>query len=337
MIDLRSDTVTKPSPGMLQAMINAETGDDVFREDPTVKELEDDMAGRFGMDAGLFCTSGTMANQVAIKAHTVPGDEIICDEFSHIYNYEGGAPALVSGVSIRAVHGRNGILLPEDIIANIKTTTDWHTITRMVVIENSCNMTGGNYYPLDQVQALSEACRKNGLIFHVDGARIFNALTASGDASGEYGKHTDSISICLSKGLGCPIGSVLVGNKEFIEKARRIRKTLGGGMRQVGILAAAGKYALEHNIPLLKDDHRRAKQLAEKLNSLSYVDHVSDAFTNILIFRLEEHVDAQQFLDHLKARNILAFSVRPQTIRFVLHLDVNDEMTDTVCQALEDF
>lgn len=267
-IDLRSDTVTKPTPAMLQAMVAAAVGDDVFGEDPTVKALEAEMASRFGMEAGLYGVSGTMTNQVAIRTHTVPGDEIICDEFSHIYNYEGGTPAMLSGASIRVVYGRNGILLPEDITRNIKTDTDWHTRTRMVVVENSCNMTGGNYYSLDQIRALSAVCRDKGLIFHVDGARIFNALVASGADASEYGKHVDSISICLSKGLGCPVGSVLVGSSDMIKRARKVRKAIGGGMRQVGVLAAAGLYALEHHVGLLKEDHRRAAALAADRKSV---------------------------------------------------------------------
>ncbi|HRD41075.1 MAG TPA: GntG family PLP-dependent aldolase, partial [Bacteroidia bacterium] len=271
IIDLRSDTVTKPTKAMLEAMMNSPLGDDVFGEDPTVIELEKKAATLFGKEAGLFCPSGTMTNQIAIKVHTQPGDEVLCDVNSHIYNYEGGGISFNSGVQAKLIQGDRGRITAQQIEQNINGDFDWLTRTTLVSLENTVNRAGGSYYTIDMIKPIQKLCADKKLNFHLDGARIFNALTETKENPKDVGSLFDSISICLSKGLGTPAGSVLIGTKEFIKKARRVRKVFGGGMRQAGILAAAGIYALDNNVTRLKEDHIRAKKIEGILKSLPYV------------------------------------------------------------------
>jgi len=332
--DLRSDTVTKPTPEMLRFMFAAETGDDVYEEDPTVNALEQQAAALFGMEAGLFCPSGTMTNQIAIKAHTEPLTEVICDVTAHIYQYEGGGIMFNSGASVALVHGERGKMTPEQVEAHIRPDNIHYPPTRLVALENTCNKGGGSYYTLEEIAAISEVCKRHGIALHLDGARVFNALVASGDDARQYGNYFDSISICLSKGLGSPVGSVLLGSKALITKARRIRKVLGGGMRQAGYLAAAGIYALEHNIERLQEDHRKAKALEEVLLQANYVESVLPVETNIVIFKLNDMYKDADFVAALAEQNIRASSFGPQMIRFVTHLDVNEEMLQHVLQVL---
>jgi threonine aldolase len=334
IIDLRSDTVTKPTPGMLNAMLNAKVGDDVFYEDPTVTALEEKSAKMFGHEAGVFCPSGTMTNQIAIKVHTQPGNELLCDVNSHIYNFEGGGISFNSGVQAKLLQGDRGRISGRQVEENINPSFDWLTKTSLVSIENTANRSGGSYYSFNQMKELSEVCKKNDLKYHLDGARIFNALAETGDSSVETGKLFDSISVCLSKGLGAPAGSVLLGNKEFIQKARRVRKVFGGGMRQAGFLAAAGIYALDNNIERLKEDHIRAKKLASVLKKLSFVESMLPVDTNILIFTLSEKMKSEDLVKKLLENNIKAVTFGKQTLRFVTHLDFTDEMLEKTEKVL---
>lgn len=325
MIDLRSDTVTKPTKGMLQAMHDAPVGDDVFNEDPTVQKLEQKTAELFGMEAGIFCPSGTMTNQVAIKAHTQPLQEIICHRLSHIYNYEGGGIAFNSQLSMRVLESKRGFISAEEVLQNINEDDIHKPITSLVSQENTCNKAGGLVHQLADYKQVRLACAENGLKHHLDGARIFNALTVTDDNSEEYSSAFDSISICLSKGLGAPIGSVLVGDKEFIRLARRIRKVLGGGMRQVGLIAAAGIYALDNHVDRLQQDHEHARILSECLKGQAYIRELYPVETNIVIFKLADDVDEQGFLSYLTNNGIGAITMAPKTIRFVTHLDISGE------------
>ncbi len=337
MINLLSDTVTKPTPGMLKAMWAAEVGDDVFREDPTVNALEAKCAALFGHEAALFCPSGTMANQIALKVHTRPLDEVICDEMSHIYQYEVGGYAFHSGIAVNLLKGENGILSAEMVEAAIKPRYDWLPRSSLVVIENTCNKGGGSIYPLKQIQEIRKVCQKNSLALHLDGARIFNALVETGDSSASIGTEVDSLSICLSKGLGAPIGSVLIGNQAFIAEARRVRKAMGGGMRQAGYLAAAGIYALDNHLERLRDDHAHAWQLADALTELPWVTNIRPVQTNILIFDLVPPQTPVQFLNYLKQNGVIASAFGPQTIRFVTHLDVTRAMVKAVIEILKGY
>jgi threonine aldolase len=335
MIDLRSDTVTKPTKGMLEAMFSAEVGDDVFGEDPAVISLEEKTAKMFGKEAGLFCPSGTMTNQVAIKVHTQPGDEVLCDVTAHIYNFEGGGISFNSGVQAKLLQGDRGRISAQQVRESINPTFDWLTRTSLVSIENTANRAGGSYYSLQQIEELASVCRENNLKFHLDGARIFNALIETGDTALETGKHFDSVSVCLSKGMGAPAGSVLVGSREFIRQARRIRKVFGGGMRQAGYLAAACTYALDHHIERLKDDHARARALGAILASLSYIDNVLPVDTNIIIFTLNEDIKSEDFVKRLAGHGIKAVGFGKQTIRFVTHLDFTDDMLEKTVRVLK--
>jgi threonine aldolase len=324
MIDFRSDTVTKPSAEMLKAMFSAKVGDDVFEEDVEVNKLQKVGADLFGFEEGLFCPSGTMTNQIAIKVHTQPGDELICHRHSHIYNYEGGGIAFNSGVSVRLVEGEDGLLNVSDLLSNINSADIHYPRTTLVVAENSCNRAGGSVYSMQKLIDLGEACKSKNLAFHLDGARIFNALIASGDKAIELGNIFDSISVCLSKGLGCPIGSLLLGNSEFINKAKRIRKVFGGGMRQAGYLAAAGLYALNNNIERLSKDHQRAKILKNSLESLEWVESILPVYTNIIVVKIPILIEVKNVIEQLKRNNILAIQFGSNRIRFVTHLDIND-------------
>ena len=333
MIDLRSDTVTKPSKKMLEAMMNAKVGDDVFGEDPTIKELENKAATMFGMEASLFCTSGTQTNQIAIKVHTIPGDEIICDHTSHIYRFEGGGIGFNSGSSVRLIHGDRGRITANDVLTEINPNDSHYPQTSLVSVENTANKGGGSCYDYDELVKIKQACNEKKLKFHMDGARLFNALIKTGETPLQHGKLFDSISICLSKGLGAPVGSLLLGSKEFIKKAHRIRKIMGGGMRQAGFLAAAGIYALDHNVNRLVEDHQKAKSLENTLSSLSYIENVMPVETNIIIFKLPKEISNVDFLKKFSANNILATGFGPQLIRFVTHLDFTDDML-TVTEAV---
>ena len=316
-------------------MFVAQVGDDVFGDDPTVNALEAKAAAMFGMEAALFCASGTMANQIAIKAHTQPGDEVICHKLSHVYYYEGGGIAMNSGASVCLLEGEQGRITATDVAAHINPPADPHRpLTRLVSVENTMNKGGGSIYDFNELKAIEKVCRENGLKFHLDGARLFNALVETNDTPVDYGKIFDSISICISKGLGAPVGSVLIGNKEFIRKARRIRKVFGGGMRQAGYLAAACIYAIDNHVERLREDHRRAKQLETTLNSLSYIEAVIPVQTNLVFFSLKPSMPVDKFLSNLRKNDIYAMALAPQQVRFVTHLDITDEMMEKVTGVL---
>ena len=334
MIDLRSDTVTRPTPAMLEAMMRAPLGDDVFGDDPSVQHLEEKAADLFGKEAGLFCPSGTMANQIAIKVHTQPGNEVICDQTAHIYNYEGGGVAFNSGCSVRLIAGDRGRFNAEQVRTTLNPDDIHYPLSRLVVIENTSNKGGGSCWDLQEIKAIEGICSKHGLALHLDGARVFNAMRATGLMARDLGRPFHTISLCLSKGLGAPVGSVLLGSREHIRAARRVRKVLGGGMRQAGILAAAGTYALDHHVERLDDDHRRAMKLARALEAHPCVDSVLPPQTNILIFNLRETTSPESFLEALRKQGILAVGFGPRAIRFVTHLDVDDAMAEKVCQVL---
>ncbi len=331
IVDLRSDTVTKPSKEMLDAMFHAEVGDDVFGEDPTVANLESYTATLFGMEAGLFCPSGTMTNQIAIKAQTQPLDEIICDKLSHIYNYETGGWAFHSGVSIRLTDGERGIMTLEQVKKSILPDFDWYPNSKMVCVENTVNKGGGAVYDIEQLKLLSDFCKESNLVFHLDGARIFNALSATGNSPSDLSGLFDSISVCISKGLGAPVGSVLLGSATMIKKARKIRKVMGGGMRQSGFLASACLFALHNNVERLKEDHQRAQRLSDSLGKCKWVKNVLPVETNIVIIEVD---DAALYTQKLAENGIKCSPFSPIHIRFVTHLDFNDAMLEF---ALEKF
>ena len=338
ILDLRSDTLTKPTEGMLNAMMTAEVGDDVFGEDESVNELERKCADIFGMDEALYCPSGTMANQIGMSILTRPYEEVICYHGSHIYRYEGGGLMGNSGVSVRLIDCERGILQPGDIEQNINPDDQHYPTTSVVEIENTVNKGGGAYYSIDQIRSLHKVASENGLKMHLDGARLFNALVAAGDQAADYGKIFDSISICLSKGLGAPVGSVLIFNNELKREARRMRKVFGGAMRQAGFLAAAGIYALDNHIDRLSKDHERAAKLGETLSGLGWVEEVLPVDTNIVIFRLREGLDSGSVADKLESKGIRSVVFGPREIRFVTHLDFNEdhlEKTISVLQKIE--
>lgn len=334
-IDLRSDTVTRPTPGMLKFMFEAKVGDDVFHEDPSINELEKKAAAMFGKEAGIYCPSGTMTNQTAIKVHTQPGDELLCDVTAHVYNYEGGGIAFNSGVQSKLIPGDNGRFTAMQLENALHPYADWLPRTSLVTIENTSNRGGGTYYRLKNVKEISAVCKKNNLSLHLDGARIFNALTESGDSPKDFGKLCDSISVCFSKGLGAPVGSVLLGSTEFIGKARRVRKLLGGGMRQGGYLASACIYALDNNIKRLKEDHQRARRIADILTTKTYVVNMLPVETNIIIFSLDKSMPAEKFTAELKKDNILFSMIGNNALRVVTHLDFDDKMLKAVENSLK--
>ncbi|HAA16970.1 MAG TPA: threonine aldolase [Cytophagales bacterium] len=324
-IDLRSDTVTKPTQAMQKVMWSAEVGDDVFGEDPTVNRLEKLAAEMFGTEAGLFCPSGTMTNQIAIRVQTQPQDEIICDWRSHIYNYEGGGIAANSLCSVKLVDAPRGIMTSELVEDHVRAEDIHHPSTRLVAVENTVNKGGGSCYPLEELQALRSLCDAHKLVYHLDGARLFNALVAKQQSPEIYGPLFDTISICLSKGLGAPVGSVLLGAQDTITRARRVRKVFGGGMRQAGYLAAAGIYALENHMDRLDEDHQRARALGNTLEECSWVHEVLAVDTNIVIAILEDPHTPTQALEDLKKKGILGVPFGKKEIRFVTHLDFSDE------------
>ncbi|HAN65576.1 MAG TPA: GntG family PLP-dependent aldolase [Ferruginibacter sp.] len=327
IIDLRSDTFTKPSPAMLDAMMKAHVGDDVFGEDPTVKALESFMANVFGTDAALFCPSGTMTNQIAIKCHTQPGDEIICDKTSHVYIFEGGGIAFNSGCQVKPIDGERGMIKAEQVQEAINADDVHKAKTALVSLENTANRGGGSCYDFTEFQRINEVCVKNNLKLHLDGARLFNALVAKGENTRQYGKLFDSISICLSKGLGAPVGSVLLGDDAFIRKSKRVRKVFGGGMRQAGYLAAAGLYAMENNIDRLQTDHIHAGQIADALINKDFIGKILPVETNIIIFDvIGERFTAKSFCEKLAEDDILCLPVSSSQVRMVTHLDVTIDM-----------
>lgn len=335
-VNLISDTITRPTPGMLDAMLSAEVGDDVFSEDPTINKLQEFAANLFGKEAALYCPSGTMTNQIAIKTHTQPLDEMICDVDSHVYQYETGGYAFNSGISVNLIQGSYGKITAEQVEAAIKQDYDWLPRTKLVVLENTCNKGGGSYYTLDEIEPIQAICKKHNLALHLDGARLFNALVETKESTQAVGKLFDSISICLSKGLGAPVGSLLIGEKGFIKQSRRFRKVMGGGMRQAGYLAAAGLYALENHVERLKEDNERAKNIGKLLEGMSYVSSVKPVASNIVIFDLAED-SAADFIEKLKQEGIVASAFGPKTVRFVFHLDISESMLEHLEKTLKLF
>ncbi len=335
IIDLRSDTVTRPTPAMCEAMFAAPLGDDVFGDDPTVNALEEKAARLFGMDAALFCASGTMTNQIAIRAYVRPGDEVICDQLSHIYLYEGGGIMANAGASVALLAGERGKLTPNLIADAINNPADPHRpLSRLVSLENTVNKGGGCYYTVSDIQAIRQLTQERGLPLHLDGARLFNALVATGESAAEHGALFDSISICLSKGLGCPVGSLLLGSADFIRQARRYRKLMGGGWRQAGFLAGAGIYALDHHIDRLRDDHSRARQIGTMLQQLSDVVDIYPIETNIVIFRLDDSILAADYVTRLAEKGIRAAPFGKHLVRFVTHLDFTDDHLTELAKRL---
>lgn len=335
MIDLRSDTVTRPTPEMLEAMMTAPVGDDVFGDDPTVNALEEQAATLFGKEAAIFCPSGTMTNQIAIHIHTKHGDQVICEEGSHVYNYEGGGIAANSGATVRLLKGDRGRFTAEQVEAVINGDDAHLPKSSLVCLENTCNRGGGACYDLDQAELICHVAKQNGLKMHLDGARIFNALVARDQHPLVWGSHFDSISICLSKGLGAPVGSLLIGSKTFIHQARRVRKRFGGGMRQAGYLAAAGTYALNNHVDRLAEDHALAQKIADLLKQKSYVEEVFPVETNIVIAKLKEEKPLKAFLAKLHDFDILAIAFGPQMFRMTTHLDLPENTLTDLANALK--
>ena len=327
IIDFRSDTVTKPGPGMLEAMMKAQVGDDVFGEDPAINELEHLAAVMFGMEDGLFCPSGTMTNQIAIKCHTQPGDEVICDESAHVYQYEGGGIAFNSGASVKLLTGDRGRITAEQVRTAINPDDVHRAKTSLVCLENTSNRGGGSCYDFEEIRKIKQVCEEHHLGFHLDGARVWNAIVAKRETTLQYGEVFDSISICLSKSLGCPVGSLLLGKKDLIKKGRRIRKVFGGGMRQAGFMAAAGIYALKNNIDRLATDHAHAKKIAATIAEKSFVKMVLPVETNIIIFELSEN-NAAGIVSRVKEKDILGYAIAPNRVRLVVHLDITEDMIE---------
>lgn len=336
MIDLRSDTVTKPTPEMMDAMMAAEVGDDVFGEDPTINQLQEKAADLFGFEAGLFCPSGTMTNQIAVQVHTKPGDEVICHETSHVYNYEGGGIARNAFSSTKLVRNDRSSMSVAEVNALVNGNFDWLARTSLVVAEDTSNRGGGKCLEFEDLKALSIYCREKKLGFHMDGARIFNAIVKKRHDKRAYGSLFDSLSICLSKGLGTPVGSVLLGSEAFIREARRVRKVMGGGMRQAGFLAAAGIYALDNHVDRLQEDHENAAILAENLNDFKQVTSVIPPETNILIFDVNPDFGAEYFLNHLMEKGLRGVPFGLNRIRLVTHLDANRKDILKAKNILED-
>ncbi|WP_308993573.1 GntG family PLP-dependent aldolase [Mariniflexile litorale] len=334
-IDLRSDTVTKPSKAMLETMMQAKVGDDVFREDETVNQLETRIAKMFGKSSALFFPSGTMANQTALKLHTSPGDQIICDKYAHIYNYESGGASFNSGVSCKLIDGNRGMFTAEQVIDAINPDAYYYSSTRLVEIENTANRGGGSCWDFNEILKIRKVCDENNLGYHLDGARLWNALVEKKQTTEQYGEVFDTISVCLSKGLGCPVGSVLVGDEAIMKNALRIRKVFGGNMRQAGFLAAAGLYALDHNIHRLVDDHKKAKEIGEVLAKLAFIKIVEPIETNIVIFELNNDVNEKEFIQQLTNKNIHIISMGTNKLRIVTHLDYTITMHDKLIKVLQ--
>ncbi len=334
-IDFRSDTFTKPTTGMLNAMMTAEVGDDVFGEDPTINRLEETVADMFGKEAALYCPTGTMSNQIAIKCHTLPGDEIICEKSAHVFSYEGGGMAFNSLCQARTLDGERGRIRAAHVEAVINPDDVHKARTSLVCLENTSNRGGGSCYDFEEIEKIRKVCTQHKLALHLDGARLFNALVAKNETPAQYGQVFDTISICFNKGLGCPIGSVLTGSREFIKKARRVRKVFGGGMRQAGFMAAAALYALEHNISRLELDHMHAKQLAAVLLTKDFIETVMPVETNIVIMETKAPYTAKEISEQLKQNDILALAISANQIRMVTHLDVPEEMIRKTVAVIE--
>ncbi len=328
IIDFRSDTVTRPTPAMMEAMMKAKVGDDVFGEDPSINELESMTASLFGMEAAIYCPSGTMTNQIAIKCHTQPGDEVICEESSHIYQYEGGGIAFNSGASVKLLPGDRGRITAEQVLTAIQPDDPHRPHTSLVSLENTSNRGGGSCYDFAEIKKIQALCQEKKLAFHLDGARLWNALVAKKEMPEQYGEAFDSISVCLSKSLGCPVGSLLIGTRDLIKKARRIRKVFGGGMRQAGFMAAAGIFALQNNIDRLREDHDHATQIAAAIAKKDFVKLTLPVETNIIIFELKDPFSAPELVGQLKEKNILGYAITPKRVRLVVHLDISRQMTE---------
>ncbi len=335
-IDLRSDTFTRPTPEMLEYMFAAPVGDDVFGEDPSVNALEQKTAALFGKEAALFCPSGTMANQIAIKCHTRPGDEVICETMSHVYIYEGGGIAFNSGCQVKPIDGDRGRIRAEQILPHINPPFDYKSRTRLVCVENTTNRGGGSCYAFEELEKIAAVCRENKLGFHLDGARIWNALRVKKETPEQYGSLFDSLSVCLSKGLGAPVGSLVVGSKSFISEARRIRKVMGGGMRQAGYLAAAGIYALDHHRERLDEDHRHAHLISEALLQKPFLKHMLPVESNIIIFTLHDDYPAATLCERLGQQDVKAIAIAPNQVRMVTHLDVTPDMIERLLNIIRE-
>ena len=335
-IDLRSDTVTKPTQGMIDAMASAPLGDDVYAEDPTVNALQSRLAAMFGKEKALFFPTGIMTNQAAIKLHTQPGEQLICDKYAHVYNYEGGGVSFNSGVSCKLIDGNRGMITAKQVSESINPPDFYHSpLTTLVALENTTNKGGGGCWDFSEIKKIKTVCEDHNLGFHLDGARLWNALEVTKETPKDYGAVFDTISVCLSKGLGCPIGSVLIGDSVIMEKAIRIRKMLGGGMRQVGVLAAAGLYALDHHRKRLSEDHQKANEIGQILQNKSYVAKLQPIETNILIFELASHINADQFVLNLEKKGVLISNMGGGKLRMVTHLDYNLEMHEKLIETLE--
>jgi threonine aldolase len=335
VIDLRSDTVTKPTKGMLDAMLTADVGDDVYKEDPSVNALEERLADMFGMDQALYFPTGSMANQAALKLHTNPGEQVICDKYAHIYNYEGGGASFNSGISCKLVDGHRGMYTAEQALASINPPDFYHSpLTSLIEIENTTNKGGGACWDFEELKRIQIVTKAHSLGYHLDGARLWNALEAKNENPKQYGELFDTISVCLSKGLGCPMGSVLIGNEELMQGALRVRKILGGGMRQVGFMAAAGLYALNNNIDRLAEDHKKAKEIGEVLSGLGSIKKVEPIETNIVIFEVQSNIDENEFVNTLEDKNIHIIGMGSGKLRMVTHLDYTNEMHEKLLDTL---
>jgi threonine aldolase len=333
--DFRSDTVTRPDSAMLEAMISAKVGDDVFSDDPSINELEAIAAKMFGMEAAVFCPSGTMTNQIAIKCHTQPGDEVICEASSHIYQYEGGGIAFNSGASVHLIQGDRGRITAKQVLESINPDDIHKPHSSLVSLENTANRGGGSCYDINEIQKIRQVCDQHKLFLHLDGARLFNALVYKREKPEQYGQLFHSLSICLSKGLGCPVGSLLLGTKDFIRKARRVRKVFGGGMRQAGYLAAAGIYALQNNIERLRQDHDHALRITAALNEKSFVGEILPVETNIIIFEVTNFYSPASFVAKMKEENILCYAISPTQVRMVVHLDITPSMVQKTIEVIQ--
>jgi len=323
---------------MLDAIMHAKTGDDVYKEDPTVNELEQRMSALFGMDDALFFPSGSMANQAAIKLHTNPGEQLICDKWAHVYHYEGGGVSFNSGVSCKLVDGDRGMITASQVEESINPPDFYHSpLTSLVCLENTTNKGGGACYELETIKEIRKVCDTHGLGLHLDGARLMNAVIAKKQQPIDFGKYADTISVCFSKGLGAPLGTVLVGKKGIMENAIRVRKVLGGGMRQVGFMAAAGIYALDNNVDRLEEDHRRAKEISEVLRARPYINKVEPTETNIVIFYLADSLSEENFINDLQKKNILISNMGHGKLRVVTHLDYTEDMHEHFLEVLQNY
>lgn len=336
VIDLRSDTLTKPTAAMLDFMMHAQVGDDAYKEDPTVNELEGRIAGYFGMDEALYFPTGSMTNQAAIKIHTQPGEQLIADQYAHVYNYEGGGVSFNSGVSCKLIQGNRGMITAAQVAGAINPPDFYHSpLTTLVCLENTTNKGGGACYDFNEIVKIKEVCNTHNLGLHLDGARLWNALVATGQNPKDYGATFDTISVCLSKGLGAPMGSVLVGKKKFMKQAMRVRKVLGGGMRQIGYMAAAGLYALDHHIDRMREDHKRAKELAQLLTNHKGVEGVEEVETNIVIFSVTNQEDGKKLVRSLDSARVGYSDMGGGKLRLVTHYDYSEQNHQNVCRILQ--